>query len=479
MLQFTQQPKGFSVFFLTELWERYGFYVVQTILIFFLLHKLGYSDSSAYTTVGSFTALAYMNSLFGGFIADKLWGYYLTIICGAILLISGYYLLAFFDTFFYINVSMACIAVGTGLLKPNISTMLNTIYINNKNSSLKETGYTLYYVGIYIGATGGAFLGGYLSKIYNYQVAFLSSAIAILISMVIFLIGVQKNKLKNTLTSRIGLNDLFKGFFAIIIMLFIAFKILHSDYFANIAFSLIAIFCFSFFIYLIFQHKGQQRNNFIIFFILILMAVVYWSIFYQMFLSLGLSIERLTNSILPESVFSAFESAAVIIFGVIINFLWAYLHKNSPINRILIKFSLGFLANAIGFLLIIVGLALVLEFNIKLNIMYIIIAYIIIGFGEVSLSPTSLSMVTILIPERYMSIMMGISLLSIGFGGKVAGFIANLYPIDSSINTLNYFKKIYISSFIIYFMISVIMFIVSIVLIKYINKFLILKKEIK
>lgn len=477
MLQFKLQPKGFSIFFLVEMWERYGFYVIQTILIFFLLHKLGYNDAQAYSTVGSFTALSYINSLFGGFIADKFLGYYLAIIYGAILLISGYFLFAFSENVFYVNLSITCIAVGAGLLKPNISTMLNTIYLKN-NNSLKEAGYTLYYVGIYVGATCGAFLGGYLNKIYSYQISFISASISISIAIVIFLIGVKINKLTKSLSQHSRLGNV-SGVVAICFMFFIAFKILNSEYYANILFSIIAIFCFTFLAFLIFKSKDQQRSNFIVFFILILKAIVYWSIFYQMFLSLGLCIERLTSNILPASIFSAFESISVIGLGLFINYIWYYLRNSNPVNRILIKYSLGFLANAIGFLVIIIGLKLALHLNTKINIIFMIIAYIIIGFGEVCLSPTSLSMVTMLVPQRYMSIMMGISLLSIGFGGKVAGFIANLYPIDNSVSTLDYLKKIYIHSFCVYFIISIFMFLLSIFLIKYINKFLTSNKDFK
>ena len=153
-----KQPKGFAIFFLTEMWERYGFYILQSLLVFYALEKIHLSDSATYAMVGSFTALAYVNSIFGGIIADRYIGYEKAIMTGAVLLCMGYLLLTIATGTNLFICGLAIVTVGTGMLKPNISSMLSMLYKDHPEK--KDVGYTLFYVGIYVGAIGGSFLGG-------------------------------------------------------------------------------------------------------------------------------------------------------------------------------------------------------------------------------------------------------------------------------------------------------------------------------
>ena len=123
-----RQPHGFPIFFLTEMWERYGFYVLQSLLVFYALEQIHLSDSETYAMVGSFTALAYVNSIFGGLIADRFIGYDKAILAGATLLCIGYTLLTFALDHNIFILGLAIVTVGTGMLKPNISSMLSMIY---------------------------------------------------------------------------------------------------------------------------------------------------------------------------------------------------------------------------------------------------------------------------------------------------------------------------------------------------------------
>lgn len=463
-----KQPKGFPIFFLTEMWERYGFYVIQTLLIFYLTDNLHLDDKSAYVTVGSFTALAYINSVFGGAIADKFIGSSKGVLIGGLLLSIGYCLLSIHINTFFLNLALAVITVGTGLLKPNASSLLSILY--SHKDSRKDAGYTLYYVGIYAGAISGSLLGGYLQKTFGWSIAFYSASLGGIISVLTFAFGICKFKLVDKRKAHPTAKDYLATLVSIVALIITSYFVLHSEFLSLIYFIIIAIFCLSFLLYCIAKHHGAQKNRLIAFLILMIISVGYWGIYFQQFFSISLCIARVGNSSAPASIFSAIESFGVIIFGPLINLAWNYWQFKGKKVSIPTKFSFGFLFNAFGFLIIAIGLWYANIHSTYLNTFVIVASYLIIAIGELSLSPTSLSMVTSLVPENLSSIMMGISLLSIGFGGKVAGLLANDAIINTIKTSLNDTKNIYMHSFLTYFVISLIIFIITICLTKYLRK---------
>lgn len=469
MQQSHKQPQGFATFFLTEMWERYGFYTVQTLLVFFLLEKLKLDDNQAYVIVGSFTALAYINCLFGGLVADKLIGYNKTVVIGGISLIIGYSLLGASNHLAELMIGLAFVSVGTGFLKPNVSSMVSLLY--TKNDPRKDAGYTLYYVGIYVGALSGSLLGGYFNNWFGHMGAFFGAAVGIVFSVVIFIMGTKKYNLYDNRHSKITVLNQVKALIAFVILVLVSFFVLESDKASTWYFILIGVFCLGFIIYNIVTHDGVQRSKLIAFLILVLLSVLYWAIFFQQFFSLSLCTERVARLSIPNSAMPSIESLGVILFGPLLNWVWfKFEDKKKPIG-IAAKFSLGFLFNAICFIILCLGLWYAKMVDGYLAFVFIALAYLVIAIGELCLSPTSLSMVTSLVPDRLTSAMMGISLLSIGFGGKFAGLLAS----DASVSnhatmTLDMLRDNYLRSFLNYFFISVATYIVALILIKFINR---------
>jgi len=465
-----KQPHGFSVFFLTEMWERYGFYVIQTALVFYLLNKLHLNDAKSYVIVGSFTALAYINSFFGGLIADKFIGSTTTIFLGGIFLFIGYMILGLLPNLTGLTAGLGLVSVGTGLLKPNISSLLSILYPHNDER--KEAGYTLYYVGIYVGALSGGLLGGYISHYLGWMAAFISSAIGIFFGMVIFVHGKAKYKIIDKRKTHLVFMDYIYASSSIMLMLFVSCIVLHSEFLAILYFVFITILCFGFILFIIITHHGMERKKLIAFLFLILLAVCYWAVFYQQFFSLSLCTERVCRlpHDIPASSVPALESLGVILFGPLINFIWFYFKDRGRGISIPTKFSLSFLFNSVCFLLISFGLWYSMRNDTHLNPVFIVLAYTFVAIGELCISPTSLSMVSSLVPPRYGSAMMGIALLSIGFGGKLAGLLANVADIDDVKHaTIHSMQMVYLHSFFSYFIISLVTFIISVILGKYIK----------
>jgi POT family proton-dependent oligopeptide transporter len=467
-----RQPQGFLVIFLTEMWERYGFYVIQTVLVFYLLNQLHLNDQHSYIIVGSFTALAYINSFFGGIIADRYIGSIAGIFLGSIFLCIGYVTLGALPNLRGLTLGLGLVSVGTGLLKPNISSLLGTLYPHGDDER-KEAGYTLYYTGIYIGALGGSLLSGYLSSHLGWWAAFISSAIGVILGVGIFFYGKLKYKISDKRKTQLKFKDYGYAFISIMAMLIVSFFVLHSEFLATFYFIFIAIVCFGFILFTIITHHGEERKKLIAFLFLIILAVCYWAIFYQQFFSIELCTERVCRMPydIPVSSIPAVESLGVILFGPLINVVWFYFKDHGQGVSIPSRFSLGFLFNSICFLLILAGLWYAMVKGTKLNVFFIILPYIFVAVGELCLSPTSLSMAAILVPPRYGSAMMGISLLSIGFGGKLAGLLANESDIaDLRHATIHGMQWVYFHSFLSYFVISIVTFIVSVVLGIYIRK---------
>jgi POT family proton-dependent oligopeptide transporter len=460
------------------MWERYGFYVIQTLLIFYLLDHVHLSDNEAYVIVSSFTALAYINSIFGGVIADRLIGMGRTLLIGGVLLIVGYSILSVASSVMILDVGLSCITIGTGLLKPNLSSMLSVLYPRDGETKehdphgevQKASGYTMYYVGLYIGVLLGSFVGGYLQSYFGFKVAYLSAAIGGLIAVITFLFGQWKFKLVDHRRLHPTFFQYLVAIICIIGLIGISYAVLNSEMLSVIYFGLFGVFCLGYIVYCILTHHGLQRNKFIVFLILVILSVCYWGVYFQQFLSISLCMVRACANSLPASSMPAIESLGVVIFGFVLNYVWYYLHKHNKNLSIPAKFSLSFLFNSICFLLLLIGLIYSMKMGVKLGIWIIVVAYAMVAIGELCISPTSLAMVTSLVPERLTSIMMGISLLSIGFGAKLAGVLASTSAMNKANTTLLESQHTYITAFFGYFLFSVATYIVSVCLIKQLRK---------
>ncbi len=463
------QPRGFSVFFLTEMWERYGFYILQTLMVFYLLQQVHLLDSEAYVIVGSFTALAYINSIFGGFIADKLIGYTGSVILGAIILCFGYAILGVAHNEKILLIALAVVSVGTGILKPNISSMLSVLY--TKNDSRKETGYTLFYVGVYVGAICGSLLGGYIQKYFGWGSVYASATVGLFIALCTFSYSVRKLKLKDTRFQHINIANYIGAILSVILLIFVAYNVLINEFLSLLYFVIIGLFSFGFVLFCIFKHHGQQRLKLLAFLILTLFSVVYWAIYFQQFFSISLATIRVSDlQGLPASAMPAIVSFGVIIFGPLMNMLWIWLRQRNKDLSIPAKFSLSFLLNSLSFLVLSFSLWIALKTNSHQYIYFIVIAYLLIAIGELCISPIGLAMVSTLVPERLTGAMMGIFLLSIGFGGKLAGVLATNSAIDVKLESLAEMERIYLNAFNVYFVFSLLTFIVALIVTPFIRR---------
>ena len=276
-------PSGLSVLFMTELWERFGFYIVQGLLALYMTQNFNFTDRTSYSLLGAFTALAYIAPVIGGYLADKLLGFIPTIILGSIFLCLGYAILAInhLPTFY---LALAIIVTGTGFLKPNISGLVGTLYA--PNDPQRETGFTIFYVGIYIGVLLSTLTSGYIHIHFGWGASFSLASIGLVIALLIFISGKSKlyRRGENTLPSgKLSARVICYIGLIVFISFLSAWLIIGYHEFANIIFVILTITLCGMLFFLIFRHKAQQRKNLFLLLILFVFSTIFWALYFQTF----------------------------------------------------------------------------------------------------------------------------------------------------------------------------------------------------
>lgn len=444
-----KHPKSLSIFFATEMWERYGFYVVQSLLALYLALHFKWPDKQIYALVGSFTALTYLSPLIGGWIADKLLGQKRTILLGAIILFISYCLLSMVSNSFVLTASLAGIAVGTGLLKPNISSLLGNEYITG--SARRESGFTIFYMGITTGIILGTTLPSLLSEYFGWSASFISAAIGMIIAFMVFMYGIIKYKIKDYNSFVFEYKKIAIAFGLIIFLWSLSFYILNSPHLADLVFGLVVLFSASYIFYSVSTENANQARQTLVIGLLCIISVMFWSFYFQMFMSLTLFITRVVAPTFcgiqfPAPYYITIQSIGMLLIGF---FLARNYTQLSLIQRGLNtgkKFLLSMLLMTIAYTIIVL-VTTIGDKTALLSPLLIIPAYLMISLAELLLSPVGLSAITVLADKNKVSTMMGIFFVSLGIGGFLSGKLAVLTAIPQGETNLLILKNLYAAAF--------------------------------
>jgi POT family proton-dependent oligopeptide transporter len=444
-----KHPKSLRVFFATEMWERYGFYVVQSLLALYLAQFFKWPDKEIYALVGSFTALTYLSPVIGGWIADQLIGQKRAILLGAFVLCISYCLLSLFVSDIALTAALAGVAVGTGLLKPNISSLLGNEYL--KDSPRRESGFTIFYMGITTGIILGTTLPSYLSKHFGWSTSFTSAAIGMIIAFMVFRIGISIYKIKDYNEYSFQYKKIILALLLMVALWSLAFYILNSPQLANIMFGGVVLFSSIYIFYAVSKENANQARQTLVIGLLCIISVMFWAFYFQMFTSLTLFISRMVEPQFlglefPPPYYVTIQSIGMLIIGY---FLSKKFHQQSLIERGLStgkKFILAILFMTIAYAII----AFVANFAPKgalISPLLIIPAYLMISLAELLLSPVGLAAITFLADKNKVSTMMGIFFVSLGIGGFLSGKLASLTAIPLGENNLDVLRSLYATAF--------------------------------
>lgn len=435
-MQHIQKDQNKVLFFasFTEFGERYSYYVIQALLIFFLLDKFHISEAKSSSLVGTALGMIYISAIVGGYIADKLIGHYRAAYIGSILMVCGSFLLTLSSTEYLLFIGLAFISISTGLIKSNMSSFIGHYYDQSGLSeSHRDFGFNIFYVGINVGSLFALFFASLLKDHYGFKVPFYSSLFITFLMFLNLTIGFKKLKKYisfDTKTSHVW----YKTFAVIIAYILLVFITLKNPNIATATIFIASILCL---FILIKSAQNQHWKNVTVIGMFFLLSILYWMLYFQQYISLLVFIDKtVSHSLLgfniASSQFLSAQSLSVIVLGGVIGKIWlSFGKKGKPIQDI-DKFNLGFIFIAIMFIVIFVG-ASIGEATAKVSGFFIILALFILAISELCLSAIGLSMITKNAPDGYVSLYMGIWLVTLGIGGKLSGFLSSFITINDDI----------------------------------------------
>ena len=389
-------PRGLSTLFFTEMWERFSFYGLRALLVLYMTASvaqggLAFPTERATSIVGWYGFGVYAAAIPGGWIADRFLGQFRSVFVGGVIIALGHFSMAFPSvTTFYLGLCL--IVVGTGLLKPNISTMVGSLY--DKDDERRDAGFSIFYMGINLGAFLAPFIVGTLGQRVSWHLGFGCAGIGMTFGLIQYVLG--KNRLLPAL-QRLGQSE------------------------ARAAAAAEPWWRFT-------RDEWSRVSAIAVFF---LFSCVFWGAFEQAASSLNLFADRLSNNRVfgydfPSTWYQSLNSMFMI-FGLapLLAWLWIRLGPRQPSSPV--KFSLGLLFTGLGFALLVPAAKMAQEQGILVSPWWLVGVYFLHTIGELCLSPVGLSIVTKLAPSRIAGAMMGLWFLSIAVGNKLAGWAAGYF----------------------------------------------------
>ena len=456
-------PKGLYLIFATGTAERFSYYGMRAIFILFLTKALLMDKVLASSIYGSYTGLVYLTPLIGGYVADKYWGIRRSVFWGAVMMGLGQFLL-FLSASFLNSVEMShwlmygglgFLIFGNGFFKPTITTLVGQLY--EPNDSRLDAAYTIFYMGINVGAFIAPLVCGYFGDTgtpEDFKWGFLAAAIGVLFTIIVF--ETQKNKyLVSPSGEQIGIipdaqkhkkdedkqeqptiskEDAIKKalFFAgVTVILFAIFKwVFDAEYISAGIFAA----CIGIPAYILFDSSLTriERERIIVIYIIAFFVIFFWAAYEQAGASLTLFADEQTNRSIfgwemPASYFQAFNPLFVVALAFVMPFIWGFLSKRKMEPSSPSKQAIGLFLLSLGYLFIAIGVK-DLQPGVKVSMLWLTGLYFIHTMGEMALSPIGLSMVNRLTPVRFASLMMGVWYLSNAAANKFAGILSGLYP---------------------------------------------------
>jgi len=465
---FKQHPRGLYVLFFTEMWERFSYYGMRAILALYMIKALIYDTAFTSSIYGYYTGLVYLTPLLGGYIADKYWGNRRSIIIGAIMMAIGQFALAFsgflytpgsdastpISSFIFNPQQLAFIfglvvlIIGNGFFKPNISTMVGSLY--PEGDKRRDSAFTIFYMGINLGALLAPFVAGGLGDTGNpgdFKYGFLAAGIGMLLGLVQFYMG--KNKYLVTPDGKpVGMPPEKKS---------------KTD-----------------------KHKDEhppltkiEKERIAVIFILAFFVIFFWAAFEQAGVSLTFFADGMTDRVvgfldnweIPASWFQSINPIAIVIFAPLFAAIWTKLGNKGREPSSPLKMALGLFLLSLGFLVLIPAASQV-DAGMKVSPLWLVAAYSLHTFGELSLSPIGLSMVTKLSPVRFGSLLMGTWFLANAAANWLAGQLSTLYPDPTKTDYSSLFGFV-INDFTSFFTIFIVMSLSASLILFFLHKLLI------
>lgn len=437
---FFGHPRGLSTLFFTEMWERFSYYGIRALLFLYMPAPvesggLGLSLAATGSIYGLFTACAYIFSIPGGWIADRFLGLQTGVILGGCLIALGNFIMMQ-PSQGALAAALLVIAIGTGFLKTCCTTTVGFLY--RQGDVRRDAGFSIYYVGINLGAFIAPLACGYLGQRIAYRYAFGLAGLFMLAGLAQYILtrgalegAGARPAVPGTAQDRriVGAGvGVLAAIVAVVVLMGIGPKQVADAFALVLSVTVVGTFAF-----LLFSRSfsAEEKRRMWAVLVLFLASAIFWSIFEQAGSTLNLFAERSTDNRIfgwefPSSFFQALNSL-YIIFGMAAFFAWLWVKMGERDPSVVTKFGFGLLGAGLGFMVMMVAAGLVAGGNAKVSIWWLTACYALHSAGELCLSPVGLSAMTKLAPERIAGFMMGVWFLSISAGNFLGGYLATFY----------------------------------------------------
>ena len=449
---FFGHPWGLSTLFFTEMWERFSYYGMRALLTLYMTSKvieggLGFDERYASAIYATYVSSVWYLPLVGGWLADKFLGARRAVLIGGIVIACGHYSMAI-DTLPTFYAALILIALGTGLLKPNISTMVGQLYA--PDDKRRDAGFSIFYMGINLGAFISPFVTGFLAQsdsfkgvitkmglnpAHSWHWGFAAAGIGMTFGVIQYVLGGKRLhdaglRPEKTVTAKAS-----GGFDAITIILSIVGALIGAFFGYRYDAGWISVpfwtVCGYFIGYLggtTRLLKGEELRRVLVIFILVVFSVIFWMTYEQAGSSMTLFADRLTRNAVfgwsfPSSWWQSVPAIFVIVLAPVFAFIWQMMGDRQPSSPAKFAFGLMFAGIAFG----IITIAASFTGAGRVSPWWLVVVYFIQTMGEMCLSPVGLSTISRLSPVRMVGLMMGVWFLSISIGSYIAGRTTALF----------------------------------------------------
>ena len=452
LFQMRDHPKGLFVLFFAEMWERFSYYGMRALLVLYLTKHFLFEKQEAFGLYGAYTTLVYITPVIGGILADRYLGQRKAVLIGAVLLVLGHLGMAVEGepvvdatarnpvvmNIFYL--SLALIIAGVGFLKANISAIVGELY--DKGDKRRDGAFTIFYVGINLGAFGGALLAGYLGESFGWKYGFGLAGLGMLAGLIVFIRGkdllqgageppnpalLAKKHFAGLSTEKL----IYLGTFAATLFIW---WVVRDQGTVNVLLMLAGALTVGYILYRsVFTLKAHARNRIFAAMFLISVQVLFWGLFEQAGSSLSLftdeSVDRnILGQEIKTSVFQSLNAMYIVLLGPLFAAGWIWLAKRGLDPSAPAKFGLGVIQLGLGFLVLVWGASAA---GTSLTpVIFIFLIYLLHTTGELCLSPVGLSAMTRLSTPNMVGLIMGTWFLASGAGNAVAAMIAQATAAD-------------------------------------------------
>lgn len=448
---FFGHPKGLLTLFFTEFWERFSYYGMRAILLYYMYYSisqggLGIDHATAASIMAIYGSLVYMSGIIGGWISDRLLGSSRTVFWGGVLIMVGHLILALPGSISTLFISMVFLVLGTGLLKPNVSSIVGNLY--SETDTRRDSGFSIFYMGINLGAFLSPFIVGTLGQQYNFHLGFGVAAIGMMVGLLFFVLTKKKNlglagaQIPNPLTTSERKKVLKQFSIGIIVIALLCFATIPTGILTINRFTLLVSIlgiiiptCYFIFMYRSPKTTKIEKSRLIAYIPLFIAATMFWAIQEQGAIILATYADQRTQLQfagfkLQSSWFQSLNPIYIVLLAPVFAWLWVKLNSRQPSTAN--KFAIGLLFAGLSFLVMIIP-AYIHGTESLVSPIWLVISFLLVVIGELCLSPVGLSITTKLAPAAFSAQTMSLWFLTSAAAQAINAQIVRLYTPETEI----------------------------------------------